>query len=134
MWTPAGVAAGSPHGDAAAREWIESEKEHVAVAGWATLSAIISVRPDAELDLAELKSLLARVQREIHAAPNLVRYQMNGFVIAVGRKKAKSAAVTKFFDWAYSNGDGLARELEYIPLPDNVKNSVRGTWRSQVRG
>lgn len=83
-FTVPGVAAGSPNGLAAAREWIDSKKEHVAAAGWATFSAIVSVTPDAELGLAELKTLLARVQRGIHSAPNDVRYQMNGFVIAVG--------------------------------------------------
>ena len=30
----------------------------------------------------------------------------------------------KFFDWAYKNGDSMAQELEYIPLPD------RGEGRS----
>ncbi len=39
---------------------------------------------DDELDLAEAKALLKRVEREIDAAPNRVRYTMNGFVIAVG--------------------------------------------------
>jgi 3-methyladenine DNA glycosylase AlkD len=78
------VAAGSPHGREIALEWIESGKELVATAGWATLSALVSIKPDAELDVAELKRLLERVQRQIHQAPNAVRYQMNGFVIAVG--------------------------------------------------
>src|SRR5487761_2584142 len=27
--------------------------------------------------------------------------------------------VLKFFDWAYSNGDKLATELDYVPLPDS---------------
>jgi hypothetical protein len=48
------------------------------------LSSIVSVKADEELDLAELKRLLLRVQRTIHDAPDLVRYQMNGFVIAIG--------------------------------------------------
>ena len=78
------VAAGSPHGWEMALKWIESKKELVAVAGWGTLSAIVSVKDDADLDLAELKQLLQRVQKTIHQAPNDVRYQMNGFVIAAG--------------------------------------------------
>ena len=60
------------------------EQEHVAAAGWNTWSGLVSTRPDAELDLAELEELLARVEREIGKAPNRVRYCMNGFVIAVG--------------------------------------------------
>jgi 3-methyladenine DNA glycosylase AlkD len=86
------VAAGSPHGHALALEWIDSKDENIAAAGWATLSSLVATRPDAELDLAELKRLLARVQKSIHDAPNRVRYTMNGFVIAVG---SYVAALTK---------------------------------------
>jgi hypothetical protein len=45
---------------------------------------LASIKDDAELDLAELKRLLQRVQQAIHAAPNDVRSSMNGFVIATG--------------------------------------------------
>jgi 3-methyladenine DNA glycosylase AlkD len=78
------VAAGNPLGRELALEWIESKKEHVAAAGWATLSSRVAVKEDAELDLAELKKLLQRVQKTIHQQPNRVRHVMNGFVIAVG--------------------------------------------------
>jgi hypothetical protein len=78
------VAAGSPHGHELALEWIDSKEELVAEAGWATLSSRVSIKPDGELDLAELKRLLRRVETTIHKAPNAVRYCMNGFVIAVG--------------------------------------------------
>jgi hypothetical protein len=82
--TVPGVAAGSPHGHDLALEWIESSEELEASAGWATLSALVSIKDDAELDLSELKRLLRRVQQTIHKEPDLVRYQMNSFVIAVG--------------------------------------------------
>jgi len=82
--TVAWVAAGSPHGWTQALEWIDSEKEIVAVAGWATLAGIVSITPDAELNLAELKRLLQRVLKTISKAKNRVRYQMNSFVICVG--------------------------------------------------
>jgi hypothetical protein len=78
------VAAGSRYGRELALEWIESKKENVAVAGWSTLSSLVSVKDDAELDLAELKQLLQRVQKSIHQQPDSVRYAMNGFVIALG--------------------------------------------------
>ena len=42
------------------------------------------MKDDAELDLAELRQLLQRVQQTIHQQPNRVRSVMNGFVIAVG--------------------------------------------------
>jgi hypothetical protein len=77
------VASGSPHGRAMALKWIESAKGPVASAGWATLASLVSVKPDAELDLGELKRLLQRVQKTIHQAPDGVRPLMNAFVIAV---------------------------------------------------
>lgn len=78
------VAAGSPHGWDMALEWIESKEESIAVAGWGTLSCIVSVKQDEELDLPQLKRLLQRIQKSIHQSPDEVRYQMNSFVIAVG--------------------------------------------------
>jgi hypothetical protein len=78
------VTAGSPHGWDVALEWIDLPRELTAAAGWGTLSSLVSIKPDAELDLAELKRLLQRVQKTIHQAPDVVRYPMNSFVIAVG--------------------------------------------------
>jgi 3-methyladenine DNA glycosylase AlkD len=78
------VAAGSPHGRELALKWIESRKEGVAAAGWATLSSLVAVTDDAELDLDELAQLLERVQKTIGGQPDRVRYVMNGFVISVG--------------------------------------------------
>jgi 3-methyladenine DNA glycosylase AlkD len=83
-YTVAWVAAESRFGAELAREWIDSKKESIAVSGWATFSSLVGIKPDAELELADLERLLNRVQKEIHAAPNRVRYVMNGFVIAVG--------------------------------------------------
>src|SRR3954453_351640 len=46
------VAAESLHGWELALEWIKSKKETVAVTGWATLSSLVAIKNDAELDLA----------------------------------------------------------------------------------
>jgi phosphate transport system substrate-binding protein len=43
-------------------------------------------------------------------------------------KPAQAAMTLKFFDWAYANGDKFATELEYVPLPDTVKNLARKQW------
>jgi hypothetical protein len=83
-YTVAWVAAESAHGRELALEWIESKKQDAATAGWNTLSGLVALRPDDELDLKELKRLLARVAKTIHASPDPVRYAMNGFVIALG--------------------------------------------------
>jgi 3-methyladenine DNA glycosylase AlkD len=78
------IAAESPHGREVALEWIESKDETTAQAGWSTLSSLVSLRDDSELDLSELKRLLQRVGESIHQQPNHVRHAMNGFVIALG--------------------------------------------------
>ena len=83
-YTVAWVAAESPHGWELALEWIESDQESVASAGWATLSSWCTIRPDNELDLEHLKKLLDRVAANVKQAPNRVRYTMNGFVTACG--------------------------------------------------
>src|SRR5438067_5033907 len=51
------VAAESLHGREFALEWIESGNETEASCGWATLSSLVAIREDADLDLAELKQL-----------------------------------------------------------------------------
>lgn len=78
------VAAGSPHGFSLALEWIESPKPLIASAGWATLSSLVALKPDDQLDLPAFKRLLTRVQKTIHQVTDVVRYSMNGFVISLG--------------------------------------------------
>ena len=39
----------------------------------------------------------------------------------------------KFFDWAYKNGDAMASELEYVALPESVKNLVRKQWAAELK-
>jgi 3-methyladenine DNA glycosylase AlkD len=78
------VAAGSKHGWELGLKWIDSKKVDFAAAGWATLSSLVAIKDDSELDILGLKKLLERVQKTIHNAPNRVRYLMNSFVIATG--------------------------------------------------
>ena len=42
--------------------------------------------------------------------------------------------VLRFFDWCYKNGDEAARKLEYIPLPESVKQAVRAAWKQVQDG
>jgi 3-methyladenine DNA glycosylase AlkD len=78
------VAASGPHGREMALKWIEAKQENIASAGWATYSSLVSTKEDSDLDLEEIKTLLARIEKSIHQQPNRVRSCMNGFVIAVG--------------------------------------------------
>ncbi len=96
----AGVAAESSHGWAAALRWLEDERDHVAAAGWATLTHLMSITADDALDLAHLRRLLERVAETIHDCQNRTRYAMNGFVMAAAAfvapllEDAKAVAAT----------------------------------------
>ena len=43
-------------------------------------------------------------------------------------KPASASNALKFFEWAYGNGDKMADDLDYVPLPDSVKALVRKQW------
>lgn len=83
-YTVAGVAAESQYALELAREWMESEEEMTAVAGWSTYANYLSITPDEKLDLEEIRALLQRAKTTIHQEKNRVRYCINGFVISVG--------------------------------------------------
>ena len=42
---------------------------------------------------------------------------------------ARAAAVLKLFDWSLTHGDAAARGLQYVPLPQKVKDQVRASWK-----
>lgn len=46
---------------------------------------------------------------------------------------AASAEALKFFDWAYKNGDKMAEDLDYIPMPDNVVADVEKMWAADIK-
>lgn len=83
-YTVASVAAESHFAMELAREWMDSEKEMIATAGWNTYSNYLSITPDEQLDKEEIKRLLQKVKETIHEERNRVRYTMNQFVISVG--------------------------------------------------
>jgi 3-methyladenine DNA glycosylase AlkD len=78
--------AASEHADGftLARKWIDSPQEHLAIAGWNTLGALVTVLPDANLPVKELGALLDRVAKTLPTAPNRVRQAMNHYIIACG--------------------------------------------------
>lgn len=113
------VAAESRYGQELALEWIESKKENIACAGWATLGMLASIKEDKDLDLKLFKQLIARVEKEVHQSPNRVRYCMNGFVLSSG------AFVNSLTSLAIKTGEkvgkvmvdmgGTACKVPYIP-------------------
>lgn len=38
-------------------------------------------------------------------------------------------AMLKFFDWCFGHGADMAQGLDYVPMPPEVVELVRGTWR-----
>lgn len=44
-------------------------------------------------------------------------------------KPAQGTEALKFFDWAYNNGDATATQLDYVPMPANVKALIRNSWK-----
>ena len=41
----------------------------------------------------------------------------------------KSKTALAFFDWAFTNGDKAADDLDYVSLPLTVKNKIRADWK-----
>ena len=78
------IAAESKYGWELGLKWIDSKKENIQASGWTTLASLVGIKQDDELDIKELKNLLKRVGKEIHASGNRVRYTMNSFLISVG--------------------------------------------------
>ena len=48
-------------------------------------------------------------------------------------KPATATAALKFFDWAYANGDKMAEDLDYVPMPPAVKDMIRKLWADQLK-
>jgi len=124
------VASGNPHGHAMALKWIDAKKPNVAVAGWSTLSCLVALKDDADLDLTELTVLIERVKQSIHAAPDAVKYAMNGFLISVG------SHVKALTDLAIQTGKEIGRieadlgnnSCEFFYAPDYIRKvQERGT-------
>ncbi len=43
-------------------------------------------------------------------------------------KPAQATASLKFFSWAYKNGDKIADEMDYVPMPASVKTAIEKSW------
>ena len=46
---------------------------------------------------------------------------------------AQALEVLKFFAWAYTHGDEMALELDYIPMPDNVVRLIEDSWKANIK-
>lgn len=48
-------------------------------------------------------------------------------------KPAEAAATLKFFEWAYKNGDRMAEDLDYVPMPASVKAQIQKLWAAEIK-
>lgn len=49
-------------------------------------------------------------------------------------KPENGKAVLEFFDWAFKNGQKMASELDYVPMPESVVNQIAEQWKTEVKG
>ncbi len=51
----------------------------------------------------------------------------------VQKKPEVAKAVLKFFDWCYKNGQKMAEDLDYVPMPMKVVSLVEKTWEKEIK-
>ena len=138
-YTVAWIAAESNFGWELALEWIASPKETIASSGWSTLSSLVAINVDNDLNLDYIEKLLSKIEKEIHTAPNRVVYTMNGFIIAVGcyvtslSEKARNTA-KKIGVVVVNVGDTDCKVPEAISYIDKaIKSGKVGKKKKEAR-
>lgn len=65
--------------------------------------------------------------------PGVNSWPITGASFILLSKKSKdpeqTKEVLKFFEWAYTNGQKMATELDYVPMPSNVTEMVQQSWQ-----
>jgi phosphate transport system substrate-binding protein len=58
------------------------------------------------------------------------------FILVHGKQSdaAKAKAVLGFFDWSLKNGQKMAEDLLYVPLPDALVKQIETTWSTEIKG
>ena len=69
--------------------------------------------------------------------PGATSWPIAGATFILIHKQPKDPAAArealKFFSWAYANGDQMAEDLDYVPLPKNVVGEVQKVWASEIK-
>ncbi|WP_436286668.1 phosphate ABC transporter substrate-binding protein PstS [Solimonas marina] len=69
--------------------------------------------------------------------PGADSWPMTAATFIIMYKKPESAAdsmtALKFFDWAYKNGQKMAGELDYVPMPTSVIELVEKSWMDNIK-
>ena len=70
-------------------------------------------------------------------APGAQSWPITATNFILMRKQPRSAPAARearqFFAWVYANGDGAARQLDYVPLPDSLVGQIQDYWQEQFR-
>ena len=48
-------------------------------------------------------------------------------------KPQNAAEVLRFFDWSFKNGQKMASELDYVPMPEAVVKLIADAWKVQLK-
>jgi phosphate transport system substrate-binding protein len=51
----------------------------------------------------------------------------------VQNKPANGQEVLKFFEWSFKNGQKMADELDYVPLPAALVSQIESSWKAQLK-
>ena len=54
-------------------------------------------------------------------------------LMQVKQEKPAGAEVLKFFDWSFKNGQKMAEELDYVPLPAALVAQIADAWKGQIK-
>jgi phosphate transport system substrate-binding protein len=52
------------------------------------------------------------------------------FILVPAEAKEMNKKVTAFYDWAYTNGQDIAKSLGFVPLPDSLTSKIREYWKT----
>jgi len=68
--------------------------------------------------------------------PGAASWSIAGATFILIHKQPKDPAAAsealKFFSWAYADGDQMAEDLDYVPLPKNVVTEIEKVWASEI--
>jgi phosphate transport system substrate-binding protein len=51
-------------------------------------------------------------------------------VHAKQEKPDNGREVLRFFDWSFKNGQSMAAELDYVPMPESVVKEIQAVWKN----
>lgn len=117
------IAAEGPHARAKLREWLGSSDERLVAAGWTLLGRLSDL--DESFPEDELLRRVDEIEKSIHAAPNLVRNDMNRTLITIGGRspalrKAALAAAKRIGAVAVDHGDTSCKTPEAVEILEKM--------------